>query len=132
MSEFKFVLGEKEDVIILLFYGDLDRENIPALELLEEQLKVKRQPFIIFNFRDLKEMTPAVHTNFARLQKTLRDSKKHIALCGIHPDVKRLLSITGIIRESEVFNNIPDAWAMLTARAAADAESEAKRKKKAA
>jgi anti-anti-sigma factor len=130
MSEFKYVMGEKEDVIILLFYGHLDRDNIPFLEQLEGQLKTKAQPFIIFNLRDLKEMTPAVHTNFARLQKSLRDAKKHIALCGIHPDVKRLLTITGIIRESEVFNNIPDAWQMLKDRAAAEAEIEAKKAKK--
>jgi anti-anti-sigma factor len=127
MSDFKFVMGEKEDVVILLFYGHLDRDNAGVLEQLEEQLKVKSQPFIIINLRDLKEMTPAVHQQFAKLQKTLRDAKKYIGLCGIHPEVKKLLAIQGIIRESETFNNIPDAWQMLTSRAAANAEAEAKK-----
>jgi anti-anti-sigma regulatory factor len=132
MGEFKYVIGEKDDLIIVLFYGDLSHRGVTQIEELEFLLKEKPNSFILLNFRDLNTMTPAVHIAFTKLQKTLRDSKKYIALCGIKPDIKHLLSVAGIIREAEVFNNIPDAWKTLTARAhndAANAAALASRKK---
>lgn len=107
---FKYVFGEKDEVVIVLLYGSIGSREVSQLEKLEDELKSKTPPLVVFNFRDLSAFHPAGFSVFARIQKTIRDSKKTLGLCGLKPDVKRMLSSAGIIRELEVYNNVPEAW----------------------
>lgn len=113
---FRYVLGEKDEVTVVLLYGKISGNEASQLEKLGEELKVKKPPIILMNFRDLSELAPSGYTVFTQLQKTLRNAKKLLGLCGLKPDVKMSLSSAGIIRLSEVYNNVPDAWGTISAR----------------
>jgi hypothetical protein len=41
-----------------------------------------------------------------------------IGLCGMKPDLKSSMILAGIVRENELFNNIPDAWSALSKKIA--------------
>jgi anti-anti-sigma regulatory factor len=126
-SAFKYVLGEKDDLLLILLCGKIGAKEVPILEECELTSKDKPQPIVIISFRDLDSLNPGAHSAIAKFQKTIRDSGKILGLCSIKPEVKTLLLSSGIIRESEIFNNIPDAWKALTLKLqkeAADAKAE--------
>ena len=114
--DFKYVLGEKEDVVILMLYGKIGSREIPILEECEKELKSKSQKIIILNFHDVAVFMPAAHTFFAKFQKTFRDSGRLFGLCSLRPDIKSSLLLAGIIRESELYSNIPDGWKALNSK----------------
>src|SRR5438105_4820838 len=109
-AAFKYVLGEKEDVVLCLFYGKLGAREVPILEQAEKELKDKPQGLILLAFRDLESFNPGAHQAFVQFQKALRDSGKLLGLCSLRPEVKKILMALGMIRDAEIFNNIPDAW----------------------
>jgi anti-anti-sigma regulatory factor len=121
---FKYVLGEKDDLLLVLFCGKLGSREVPILEECEQVAKDKPQPIVIISFRDLAQLNPGAHATIARLQKTIRDKGKILGLCSLKPDVKNLLLSSGIVRENEIFNNIPDAWKALTVRLDAKTKAE--------
>jgi anti-anti-sigma regulatory factor len=116
-GDFKFVLGEKEDVLLVLFYGKITGREVPELEKCLNELKVKTQPIVLMNFRDVDLFLPGAHTFFALFQKTLRGQGKLLGISSLKPDVKTSLVQAGIVREAEIFNNIPDAWKALSPKA---------------
>jgi len=120
---FKVVTGEKEDTIIVLFLGQARSQEIPELEELMGFLLEKPQPSVIFSFRDVVSFLPGAHSSFAKIQSSLRKAGKLLALCSFKPEIKNALLLAGVIRESEIFNNIPECWQALRVRLH---ESEAK------
>ena len=113
-EEFKYVFGEKEELVIILFYGNLDAKAIPTLEKCGLELKEKTQPVVLLSFRELLSLKPPAHPDFAKFQKNIRDSNKRIGVCGFRPDVKELLVLKGIVRGGEIFNNVSEAWQALS------------------
>lgn len=113
MSDFKIVTGEKEDIVIVLFIGQIRSQEVEELENLLVTLIEKPQPSIIFSFRDVTQFLPAAQSVFARIQTSLRKAGKLLALSSIKPDIKAALIQAGVLRESEVFNNIPESWQAL-------------------
>lgn len=114
-NEFKYVLGEKDDALLILFYGKMNSRELVELEKCKLEVADKPQKIIIMNFRDVTACMPAVHTFFVKFQKMFRDSGRLVGLCGLNPDVKFALLSSGIIRENEIYNNIPEAWQALKA-----------------
>ena len=133
MEEFKCVTGEKEGVVVVLFYGKIGSPEVPALEQLCVELKDKSQALIIFNFRDVPSLLPGAHAVLAKIQKTLRTARKNIALASLKPEVREGLLMAGVVREAELFNNVPEAWNSLKDKSQAVAnESQQKATKTAA
>lgn len=122
-SMFKYVLGEKDDLLLVLFCGKIGAKEVPVLEECEGLIKEKPQPIVIISFRDLNALNPGSHATIARFQKTIRDEGKILGLCSIRPEIKTLLLSSGIIRENEIFNNIPEAWKALTVKLQAQDEA---------
>ena len=114
--EFKIVTGEKEDTVIVLLIGQVRSQEVPQLDELQTFLLEKTQPTIIISFRDVTQFMPAAHGPFARIQAALRKAGKLITICSFRPEIKGILLQSGVIRESEMFNNIPDAWQALRVR----------------
>lgn len=115
-NEFNYVFGEKEDVLLVLFQGGLSGKEVPLLEQCESELKTKSAKIIIFVFRDVPRFIPGAHPTFVRIQKNLRDSGKVIGNCNLSPEVKESLRVNGIVRGSEIYNSIPEAWKELKLR----------------
>jgi anti-anti-sigma regulatory factor len=117
-TEFKIVTGEKDDTVIVLLFGQIRSQEVQELEKMQNFLVEKPQPTVIISFRDVNQFLPGAHGTFARIQTALRKAGKLITLCSFKPEVKNMLLQAGVIRESEMFNNIPDAWQALKVRLA--------------
>ena len=115
MDEFEYVIGEKEDVVIILFQGRIGGREAPSFETLAEELKGKSQTNLIFDFRNVSHILPATNAMFAKFLRSLRDANKVVAFSSLKPDFKNIM-IAGIIKKSEIFNNIPDAWKKLSSK----------------
>jgi anti-anti-sigma regulatory factor len=46
---------------------------------------------------------------FVRLQKAIREMPAELRVCGLHPEFKKLLEEKGLLRHSELSNNLQDA-----------------------
>ena len=131
-NEFKIVSGEKEDTVIILFLGQIRSQEVPELETLMNTLVEKPQPSVIFSFRDVTQILPGAHATIAKLLSSLRKAGKLLALCSIKPEIKISLLQAGVVRESEIFNNIPEGWQSLRVRIHDAAAKDAVPEKKAA
>jgi anti-anti-sigma regulatory factor len=115
-SKFTYIFGEKDDLLLVLLQGELRAQDISTLEQIEAEIKEKPHKIVLFFFRDLSVFIPAVHAPFVKIQKALRDMGKLIGICSLRPEIKLILLQSGIIRESEVFSNIPEGWNKLSLR----------------
>ena len=109
-SDFKIVTGEKEDIMIVLFIGQIRSQEVAELETLLATLIEKPQTSIIISFRDVTQFLPAAHGAFTKIQTSLRKAGKLLALASFRPEIKAALLQAGVLRESEIFNNIPESW----------------------
>jgi anti-anti-sigma regulatory factor len=114
--DFKIVTGEKENIIIILFIGQIRSQEVSDLEQLLVALIEKPQTSIILSFRDVTQFMPGAHGAFARIQTSLRKAGKLLAMASLKPEIKSALLSAGVLRESEVFNNIPESWQALKVR----------------
>jgi anti-anti-sigma regulatory factor len=97
MNEFKYITGEKDQLLIILFYGQIRSQE--AQILLEEVLtyiQSRSQKIVIFNFRDVTGFMPGAHAAFARVQATVRKEGKVLGLCSFRPEVKMALLQGGV------------------------------------
>lgn len=111
---FNYVLGEKDTVLLVILTGKITGRETELLEAMTEEISKKTQPIVIFSLRDLESFMPGGFIQFAKLQKGLRDQKRLIGIASLRPEIKKTLLMAGIIRESEIFNNIPEAWKKLS------------------
>lgn len=109
-TDFTYIFGEKDDLLLVLLQGELLAKDISALEQIESEIKEKSHKIVLFFFRDLSVFIPAAHAPFVKIQKALRDMGKLIGVCSLRPEIKLILLQSGIIRESEIFSNIPEGW----------------------
>lgn len=113
-SEFTYIFGEKDDLLIILLQGKITSKDVSLLDQCANEILEKNHKIVLFFFRDLLSFIPAAHPSFAKIQKTLREKNKLLGMCSLKPDLKMVLLQEGIIRESEIFNNLPDAWKKLS------------------
>jgi hypothetical protein len=115
-QEFKIVTGEKDNTIIVLLLGQIRSQEVPELEGLLNFIVEKPQPSVIISFRDVTQFLPGAHSTWTKVQSGVRKSGKLLTVCSFRPEIKNLLLQAGVIRESEIFNNIPDCWQALKVR----------------
>ncbi len=115
-SDFNYVIGEKDDLIVILFYGRITSKELPVLHTCATKLEEKTQSIFLFNFRDVTAFHSGVHPFFVNFQKRLRETGKFIGVCGLQPEVRAVLMSAGIVRDSELYYNIPEAWKAVTRR----------------
>ena len=113
-NDFTYFFGEKDDLLLVLFQGKILSKDVPALEECETRILEKPQKIVLFFFRDVSVFFPGTHPTFTKMQKSIREKGKLIGICSLKPDIKAVLLQAGIIRESEIFNNIPSAWQKLS------------------
>lgn len=114
--EFDYMFGNKEDLLIVLLQGKIAAKDLPVVEQCESEILEKTEHVILFFFRDVASILPAAFPTLARMQKAIRDKGKVVGICSLKPEIKTALLQAGIIRESEVFNNIPEAVKKIKAR----------------
>jgi hypothetical protein len=110
MEELSYSLGEKEDVIVILFSGKIRAQDIPALEQLHKELTSKPQPIFIFDFKKVYVFEPEAYRALGELLKSIRAANKIGGISDLHVDFKNTMLHAGIIRENEVFNNVGHAY----------------------
>ncbi|MEQ1875447.1 MAG: STAS domain-containing protein, partial [Bdellovibrionia bacterium] len=66
-----------------------------------------------FNFRDVPHFAAAAHPFLVEIQRDLRSQQRVFGLCGLRPEVRTTLTGAGIVRDGEIFNNVPVAWKRL-------------------
>ncbi len=110
------VTGEKDDTIVVLFIGQIRTQEAKDLEELAASILDKPQTCVLMSFRDTTQFLPGAHRTFVQIQTSLRKAGKAIAMTGFRPDIKTALLQGAIVRDSEIFNNIPEARKALKER----------------
>lgn len=115
MSEvdLQYVLGEKDDLLIVLFTGQMSSRAVSVIENCLLEVQKRQQKVVLFSFRDVKSVMPGVHVALTKLQKTVRDEKRILGLCFLTNEARASLIMAGIIRESEIYASVADAWRIL-------------------
>ncbi len=115
-DEFAYIFGEKDELLIVLLQGKIMSKDIATLEKCASEISEKSQKIVLFSFRDVPTFIPGAHSAFAKIQKQIRDAGKLMASCSMRPEIKIILLQSGIVRDAEMFNNIPEAWQKLKAK----------------
>jgi hypothetical protein len=114
MEELSYSIGEKDDVIVVLFSGKIREQEIALLEKLPLELTEKAQPIIILDFKKVFVFQPEAYRALGQVLKTIRAANKIGGISDLHVDFKNTMLHAGILRESEVFRNVGDAWRNLS------------------
>jgi anti-anti-sigma regulatory factor len=115
--DFKYSIGEKEEVVIILFSGKVTEAELPVLEKCAAGLAEWHQRIVLFDFKGVTAFSSSVHPFLVNFQLKIRSLGKFFGICGLRPEVKSSLEMSGIIRASEVFFDISDAWRVLASKA---------------
>jgi len=124
----QYVFGVKDELLLIVFSGKMTGRELPILEKFESEIQAKTQSIVLFSFKDVSSVMPAAHSTLTRVQKAIRDQGKVIGLCSLKVEYKKTLLMSGIIRESEIFNDPASALPELKARFEAAKKSDKSQK----
>jgi anti-anti-sigma regulatory factor len=133
---FRFEYGDRGDVIVARFHGRIGSREVPTLEQWEAEISDKQNYVVLFDLSDVESFMPGAHTYFVNFQNRLRKKGKLLGICGLNKEVRVSLMAAGIIRENELYDNLPSAWSALEPRvhelASSPSVSAAEKEKQAA
>ena len=122
-SQFSYFISEKDlssqngILLVIALMGPISRSNAPIFEKFLDELSQKQAHWVIINLRDVeKDVERPMFPVFARLQKLIRDKPAELKLCGVHPELRVVLEQAGILRATEVVNNLAMALQTLSPR----------------
>ena len=129
MEGLNVICGEKDNLLIVILCGRIRGQEVPKLEELEAKILGSNHELILCNFRDVATLMPGAHGPFAKFQQSIRSAGKLLGICSLKPEMKAALLQSGLVRESELFNNVAEGWARLKDRKARmNAEAKAPNK----
>ncbi len=113
---FSYLIAEKNGLLAISLIGPLTSPNQSQLnECIRE---VTNQEFLVavVNFRDVDAVDGQGVQFLAHLQKTLRKKSPELGLCGLNLVLRDRLAKSGLIRFSEIYNNMRDALVKLNSK----------------
>lgn len=104
----EFFIAQKNDVAVVTLVGPVNRDNMAKLE--ECCLKVMEigAALLIFNLRDIRDVKEPFVRPFAQMLASAR-KKGDVKISGLSPQHKEVLANFGLLRQTELANNLNDA-----------------------
>lgn len=108
-SSFEFFLSAKGAYIVVQLVGAMNTKASPLLEQLGLEIEQNRTATVlILNLRDVKDVSGEGITFLAQIQLEVR-TRGEVRLTGVSPQLKTKLLAQGVIRTSEIFDNLQAA-----------------------
>lgn len=115
-SGFSYLIAEKNKLLAISLIGPLTLANQSQLDTCLNEVAKHEFLVAVINFRDV-DIVDSYGTKFlAHLQKSLRKKSPEIGICGLNLGLRDRLSKEGVIRYSEIYNNMRDALVKLNSK----------------
>ncbi len=104
--EFHYLISSKGPVVIVTFVGELKNNCSEKLETCQREiLAIESAKYFILYLRDLPNISGDVITTFTQFQKNIRN-KGQLRLSSLNPILRDKLTKLGIVRNSEIVDNL--------------------------
>jgi len=104
---FNYFVSSKGIFMVISLIGPVNDRAVPVLQSLHSEIRDNSEASLfIFNFRDMLELSGDAVCLLAQIQKDIRCKPSEVRLCGLRPKLKNKLLSRGIIRTSEIFDNL--------------------------
>lgn len=109
-SEFQYFVSARNALMVISLIGKMDHHSIePLKELEREVLHCKKITVVIFNLRDIENISVDAIPFLAKFQRDIRNMPAEVRLCGIKPELKTKLLNQGVVRTVEIYDNLKTA-----------------------
>jgi anti-anti-sigma regulatory factor len=108
--EFKYFTATKGIYMVISLVGSMKGKRTDPLTELEHEIMMNSSATVfIFNFRDVEDISGEAIFFMAQVQKSIRARPAEVRLCGVKPNLKSKLLNQGLVRTSEMFDNMQTA-----------------------
>lgn len=113
---FSYLLAEKNKLLVITLIGPLGESGIAQYEQCLEEISDLDYVVAVIGFREATRVDGPGLQFLANLQRALRKKSQEIGVCGLSPYLKEELTKGGVIRFSEIHDNLRDALIKLNAK----------------
>lgn len=108
--DLRYFISEKDAILVVVFAGSLSRASHAVLEQCQAEIVEKKPARVILMFRDIADRVklPAL-APLARLKAAIRACPAELRICGLHPEILKMLNDRGLLRVEEISNNLHEA-----------------------
>ena len=105
---FEYFISQRTEVAVVTMVGTLSKDYADQIEECVKAVEALEATIVIFNMRDVVSIRDVFVRSFARMQMSAR-RKGSMKISGLRPDFRDYLSQHGLIRQTEMSNNLNDA-----------------------
>jgi anti-anti-sigma regulatory factor len=121
-SRLQYFISVKGRILVATFVGSVEFSTIDILANCKAEIaETEDIGFVILYFRDVETVSGDGIGSLTKMQIEIRTRSCDLNICSLKPNIKEKLLNMGVIRVSELSNNLPEA---LTASVSALANKE--------
>ena len=107
-TQFNYFVSAKGIFMVISMIGAVNDKTPQGLTPLQRDIENNGQAtVVIFNFRDLTDLSGDALQTLAQVQKDIRArAGGEVRLCGLKPELRAKLLSRGIVRTSEIYDNL--------------------------
>lgn len=111
--EFQYLIAASPPFLVVSFVGQMNKDHLNKMEQCEREIFTHENlKYIILYFRDVPNVTMDAIPFLTSLQMKIRTSRQ-LKICSLKPELKEKLNKLGVIRASELCNNLQEALQLL-------------------
>lgn len=110
VCEFEYKITSKNGVSIVTFKGKLTKETKDHLESCRQEISTDTSTLVIFYFKEVPAVDPAVFREFTLLQQEIRKKNVPLYLTGLDNSTKQYLVDRAVVRLSELKKSLHDVF----------------------
>ena len=107
---FQYFLSNNKPVLIVTFVGDIDHSTMEIMTKCRNEVKATQGlKFVVLNFRDVDNINGDVISVITQMQLDIRSKQCDLRISSLKPNIKEKLLKMGVIRATELSNNLREA-----------------------
>ena len=107
ISDFDFNFIDGQALIILNLVGNIEFDKIEKFRAIVKAVsEYKMAKFVIIDMTKVDGVDSKMIFDFAKMQKEIRDMKLQLRICSIKSNLKKKLYDRGVLRDSEISENL--------------------------
>lgn len=105
-----YTLSEKNEMLVVIFTGNLGSDSMPSLDVLRAEILRKEQVTqVVLFFQRVEIMSADVISSLTQLQRDIRQKPSELRICALSPSLKERLLKMGIVRGLELQDDLRTA-----------------------